>query len=266
MMKRPTAAAPPRGIASAARKYDVLTALGAWGCAAGGHMALLALRLITLITARYNWAAGELAVGQREVARLWGVDERTVKREFARLRALGLLVPVAAAARGRVAVHALDLAALERVTAGVWEAVGPDYARRMAGAAPAAPPPPAAGGEGRVVPFPAGETGAAAGLWGRVLARLRAEDPALCRAWFEPLAEGPRVPGALALLAPGAFHADYVRTHLMPRLAAAAAREAGAALQVTVEPAAARPASPAASAAPAAPARPPGPRREAAAP
>lgn len=28
-------------------------------------------------------------VGQREIARLWCVDERTVKREMARLRALG---------------------------------------------------------------------------------------------------------------------------------------------------------------------------------
>jgi hypothetical protein len=236
MMTKPMTGA-LRGPTGAARKYDVLTALGAWGCAAGGHMAVLALRLITLITARYNWASGELAVGQREVARLWAVDERTVKREFARLRALGLLVPVAAAARGRVAVHALDLAALERVTAPIWQAVGPDFAARMA---PVAAVPPAAAGN--IVRFPAAET-AQGGLWARALARLRGADPATARAWLDPLAEGPRAPDRLTLVAPGRFHADYVRTHLLARVAAAVSAEAGQAVRVDIVAARAAPAA-----------------------
>jgi hypothetical protein len=73
---------------AAAHKYDILTAIGTYALSKGKHEQRLVLRLITLITARYNWGRDELAVGQREIARLWSVDERTVKREMAKLRAL----------------------------------------------------------------------------------------------------------------------------------------------------------------------------------
>jgi hypothetical protein len=86
---------------SASQKYDVLTALGAHALAGGKTQMRLGLRFITLITARYNWARNELAVGQREIARLWSVDERTVKREMAKLRALGWLVVKRQGTRGR---------------------------------------------------------------------------------------------------------------------------------------------------------------------
>ena len=82
----------PVGRGASARKYDILTALGAFALAQGKHEQRRVLRLMTLITARYNWARDELAVGQRESARLWAVDERTVKREMARLKAAGWLV------------------------------------------------------------------------------------------------------------------------------------------------------------------------------
>ncbi len=69
---------------AAARKYDIITALGSYALAGSKHDHRIVLRFITLVTARYNWARNELAVGQREIARLWAVDERTVKREMAR--------------------------------------------------------------------------------------------------------------------------------------------------------------------------------------
>jgi hypothetical protein len=65
--------------------------MGAAALSKGKHDQRRTLRLITLITARYNWMRDELAVGQREIARLWSVDERTVKREMALLRAQGWL-------------------------------------------------------------------------------------------------------------------------------------------------------------------------------
>ena len=94
---------------AAALKYDILTAMGVHACAGDKHRQRLVLRLITLIVARYNWTSDEITVGQREMAALWSIDERSVKRDMAKLRDMGWLVQKRAAARGRVAVHGLDL-------------------------------------------------------------------------------------------------------------------------------------------------------------
>ena len=72
---------------AAVRKYDALSALMAFALAGDPNRQRLVLRLMALITTRYNWQRNELAMGQREIARLWCVDERTVKRDMARLRA-----------------------------------------------------------------------------------------------------------------------------------------------------------------------------------
>ena len=50
---------------AAAFKYDLLTVMGAFGLAQEKGRQRLVLRLMTLVTARYNWARDELAVGQR---------------------------------------------------------------------------------------------------------------------------------------------------------------------------------------------------------
>ena len=78
----------PTGRNSSVFKYDLLTVVGAYALSADKGRQRLVLRLMTLITARYNWAKDELAVGQREIARLWKIDERSVKREMAKLRAM----------------------------------------------------------------------------------------------------------------------------------------------------------------------------------
>ena len=44
----------PVGRDAAARKYDIITALGAYALAGGKHDHRLVLRFITLVTARYN--------------------------------------------------------------------------------------------------------------------------------------------------------------------------------------------------------------------
>ena len=76
----------PVGRQAASRKYDLLTALGVHACHGDKHLQRLVLRFMTLIVARYNWQHDDLSVGQREIAALWAVDERTVKREMAKLR------------------------------------------------------------------------------------------------------------------------------------------------------------------------------------
>ncbi|MEL6572502.1 MAG: hypothetical protein AAFQ64_12625, partial [Pseudomonadota bacterium] len=99
----------PVGRDAATKKYDILSALLAFGLQQDKHRQRLIMRLMALITTRYNWQRDELSMGQTEIAKLWAVDTRTVKREMAKLRSLGWLVEKRAAARGRVAVHGIAL-------------------------------------------------------------------------------------------------------------------------------------------------------------
>ncbi|WP_415400658.1 hypothetical protein [Tateyamaria sp. SN3-11] len=207
----------PVGRGASARKYDILTALGAYALAQGKHDQRRVLRLMTLITARYNWVRDDLSVGQREIARLWSVDERTVKREMALLRARGWLVVKRQGARGRVTEHGLDLERMLHDTEAYWAAVGPDFELRMGqGDVP----------EPKVVPMPVkGDVRApdlSAGTeWALAQAVLHGEDPGLYASWIAGLARAERVGGCLTLRAPSRFHGAYVQTHLERRILAA---------------------------------------------
>jgi hypothetical protein len=223
----------PVGRQAASRKYDLLTALGVHACRQDKHFQRLVLRFITLIVARYNWQSDEITVGQREIAAMWGVDERTVKRDMAKLRAMGWLVQHRAAVRGRVATHGIDLAAILNDTAGDWAAVGPDFVERMRGKPNDAPAATAA----NVVSFPVAPTAPLAPdatLWARAQAWLQAADPAIFAAWFRPLADLSVSGGAMELGAPSRFHASFVTTHHLPRLLAALRREDGTIRTVTI--------------------------------
>ncbi|MGC3940254.1 DnaA N-terminal domain-containing protein [Roseobacter sp. EG26] len=203
----------PVGRGASARKYDLLTALGAFALALGKHDQRRALRLITLITARYNWARDELAVGQREIARLWSVDERTVKREMALFRAKGWLVVKRQGARGRVTQYGLGIDQLLSDTEAAWEYVGSDFELRM-------------GKEvlpEKVVPLPVRGKVAVPDVssgteWALSKALLHAEDMASYSSWIASLERAERAGGRLTLRAPSRFHAAYVQTHLEGRL------------------------------------------------
>ena len=218
--------AKPVGREAAAKKYDMLSALLAHGLASEAGTQRLVLRLLALITSRYNWQRDELTVGQREIARLWCVDERTVKRDMARLRALGWVTVKRQGARGRVSVLGLDLARILGDTRPAWTNIGEDFVSRMTGREVEPAPAP------NVVPFRreavAGDPGAL-GAWGRMRALLQAEDAGVFEAWLAPLADlaedgAEEGRGLLRLIAPSRFHATYVRTHLQPRLEAAGRR------------------------------------------
>lgn len=199
----------PSGRNAAALKYDLLTALGAHACAGDKHLQRLTLRLITLIVARYNWITGEIAVGQREIAGLWSIDERSVKREMGRMRELGWLVVKHSSARGRVAVHRLDIDRILSQTERSWPCVGPDFVARMAG--PEAPAP-----AGNVISFPAPQGDG--DVWARIQVRLHREDPNLYNAWFVAVRSENSQDSTLHLVAPSRFHADYLRTNFLHRL------------------------------------------------
>lgn len=212
----------PVGRMASARKYDLLAAMGAHALATGKGRQRSVLRLMTLITARYNWTIDELAVGQREIARLWAVDERTVKREMARLRAMGWLKVKRQGARGRVTEYSLNIARVLEDTEAQWAAIGPDFEHRLGAAEGQGPAP------GNVVAMPL-RAGASvtppdlsdASEWALAQGLLHGEDPATYQTWFAALSRGRRDGGRLTLTAPSRFHASYVNTHLTARLSAA---------------------------------------------
>ncbi|MBA4491625.1 DnaA N-terminal domain-containing protein [Paracoccus sp. S1E-3] len=208
----------PVGREAAAKKYDILSAMMAHALAGDQHRQRLVLRLMSLITTRYNWQRNELTMGQKDIARLWCVDERTVKRDMARLRALGWLLVKTQGARGRVSVLGLDLDRIMLDTRQEWRNIGPDFVDRAGGPAPQSP------ADDKVVPFRRAPSAAAGALWGRARQLLSAEDPALFEAWFAPVADGGVQDGRLQLIAPTRFHADYLRTHLLLRIEVAVRR------------------------------------------
>ncbi|MEO1494484.1 MAG: hypothetical protein AAFV19_20240 [Pseudomonadota bacterium] len=198
------------GPGAGVRKYDLLTALAVAGLAGSPGFATSMTRLIALVTARYNWRLDEVTIGQAELARMWSVDVRTVKREIRRLAEHGLLSVKRAGVRGRVATYILNHARIDELTRDCWPLVGPDFEARMTEQGRGADTPP---GSTTVVPFP-GQTEPAT-EWAAAKAALRRSDRARAKAWFDPLLRDDRVGDHLILRAPSAFHAEYVTTHLI---------------------------------------------------
>lgn len=221
----------PVGKDAAARKYDILSAMMAHALAGDQHRQKLVLRLMALITTRYNWMRNELSMGQREIARLWCVDQRTVKRDMARLRGLGWVEVKRQGARGRVAILGLNLDRIMLDTRGEWAHIGTDFIARV-------DQQPASGQveqDPTVIPFRRSNVTPGGNLWAMARDRLAGEDPALFEAWFAGLADQGCDGGCLRLLAPTRFHATYIRTHLMSRLTIAVRRCDPAVSRIAVE-------------------------------
>ena len=166
----------PVGRNASAMKYDILSALGVAALAADKHRQKLMLRLMVLITTRYNWQTNELSMGRAEIARLWSVEERTVKRELGKFRTLGWMNVKRTGARGRVTVYELDLAQVLGETRSVWEGMGSDFRARMeeSQTVPEVPV------DSKVVPLHRTPLPASAGqgdLWSQVLETLHARSP-----------------------------------------------------------------------------------------
>lgn len=213
----------PVGREAASRKYDILSALMAFALSNDKHVQRQVLRVMALITTRYNWQRDELTMGQGEIARLWSVDERTVKREMARLRAQGWLVLKRQGARGRVSAYGMDLNRMLEDTRPAWPLIGEDFVARLE-------PEPTAGqgagqGASNVVPLRAAPVPVESGTaWAAAQTALHAEDAATYGAWFHSLTEAGVEANTLTLAAPTRFHAAYVSTNLKDRLLAALMR------------------------------------------
>lgn len=202
------------GPQAGSQKYDLLTALSVAGLSGSAGFQTSMMRLIAAVTARYNWQRDELTVGQRDLARMWSVDERTVKREIKRLTTAQILLQLRPGVRGRVAAYRLNSAEVFRLSAPVWDRVGPDFAERMDSFAQRTAGPAPEGPKVVRLPVPAREASPSqSGPWGRVRARLAKTEPMLERDWYSKLQFEGMTDGILTLTAPSAFIARYVETH-----------------------------------------------------
>jgi len=197
------------------KKYDLLTALATFALSQDKGMQRLVLRLMVLITARYNWRRNELSMGRKEIARIWSVDERTVKREMSKLRNLGWVKVKVPAARGRVAVYSIEFNLISAETEGIWSSVGPDFVERMSALYPQT--------EVKVVKVDFGarkiegpevdpETGDR-GKWRAVRGLLRDADPDVFRNWYDNLVFSEFCDGVMSLQTPNRFLANHIKTH-----------------------------------------------------
>jgi DNA-binding transcriptional MocR family regulator len=202
------------GQQAGSHKYDLLTALAIAGLNNGSGFQTSMLRLIAVVTARYNWRLDEFSVGQRDLARIWSVDERTVKREIKRLTDARVLIQLRPGVRGRVAAYRLNQAIIFELTAPYWHQVGPDFAVRMSTVSETEE------ANERVVKIDFGKrtSSSEATSWERVQQRLKELDPGLHRSWFASLDFDRFADGILSLNAPSAFIAQYVSSHHLERL------------------------------------------------
>lgn len=212
----------PVGPSASARKYDLLTAMGTLALSASPGEQRLILRLMVAITARYNWASDTLAVAQTDLARLWSVDPRTVKRAMAQYRQRGWLFQKRAPGRGRVAEYGLALDRLMQDTSPMWRSVGSDFAERL-GVQPAEQPGPQT--QGTVVPFPVpAGTEEETRLWPLIQRAFDQIEPAKAQAWLGNVTSAGLEGNVLVLNVAGKFRANYLRTHLVSRLLPVAQR------------------------------------------
>ncbi|WP_226781481.1 hypothetical protein [Oceaniglobus trochenteri] len=192
-------------------KYDLLTAIGLIGLHGTASQQVSMARLSVLVTARYNWARDEISIGQRDMARIWAVNERTAKREVKRLTDMQILGCLRPGVRGRVAAYRLDIGEICTRSRPSWASVGPDFVERMEGFAPSAPTlsftppaPPDAVSVPENVP----------GRWGRVLSHLDTQDRATFETWFSKLELVSDQTPEVHVKASSAFVGRYIETHL----------------------------------------------------
>jgi hypothetical protein len=215
-------------------KYDVLTMLSVLGLNGSQTFQTSVLRLIALITARYNWRRDELVMGQSDMARLWSVNDRTAKREVKRLLEADLLVCKRAGVRGRVASYRLNMDRIAQLSETQWTCVGADFQSRMADRCKKENSKIVALKDYQPQTEPSELSPQPDTPWGRVQGHLSEHDPDLHRAWFARLEFVQYDAGSLYLKAPSRFVQTYIESHLQRHLMAAAVPEFGEIRQIVL--------------------------------
>ncbi|SFS22313.1 DnaA N-terminal domain-containing protein [Yoonia litorea] len=208
------------GVNASSLKYDLLTALSVAGLHQDGRHQISLSRLTLLITARYNWRLDEFCVGQRDLARMWNVTERTVKREIKYWLEARLVICKRRGVRGRVGAYRLNYPEIYRQSEPYWAAVGPDFQERMGETHPvqqskvvavdfrgkASPP---------AAEPPETEMQAAPATWRAACQRMKGLHPAHYHNWIGSLRFGCDDGECIMLYASNQFVAHYVQTHLI---------------------------------------------------
>lgn len=218
------------GPSAGAMKYDILTALSVAGMQGGAKAQVSMMRLISVITARYNWRREELSLGQRDMARMWGVTERTVKREIKSWLDRKLLICTRPGVRGRVAAYRLNMSAIYDLSEPFWPCVGTDFVERMGSTNPVQ--------ETQVVQvdFAARRVEVPeTGSWRAVAERLRRLHPAKVANWLGQLRYVEDDGRHYVLRAESVFAARFVETHLRAELIEAIETEVGPQRRLVIE-------------------------------
>lgn len=203
-------------------KYDLITAMSVVGLAGKPTLQTSMTRLIALVTARYNWFRDEVTVGQRDIAKMWSVDQRTVKREMKRLVEAGILLKLRHGVRGRVAAYRLNYREIVNLTEPHWALVGPDFVERMSTLYPRSAVKVVKVDFGKKpldskTPMSDDRTG-----WRKVRQILRENDESIFQNWYNKLIFKSVADSELILTAPNNFIAQYILTHLQSSLLLAA--------------------------------------------
>ena len=225
------------GVKASSLKYDLLTALSVAGLHINARHQISCTRLVLLITARYNWRIDEFCVGQRDIARMWHVTERTVKREIKYWLDQRLVICKRQGVRGRVGAYRLNYAEVYRQSEPYWKCVGPDFHERMTETNPVR--------DAKVVAVDFRNTQPSVSsahttidndphTWRATCQRLRELHPEHYRNWFSLMTFGSDEGGSLVLYAQNQFAAHYVQTHLAVVLSEAVEATLGPGRRITI--------------------------------
>jgi hypothetical protein len=206
-------------------KYDLLTALSVLGLYSGARSQISISRMVLLITARYNWRLDEFTVGQRDLARMWNVTDRTVKREIKYWLERKMVICKRQGVRGRVGAYRLNYPEIYRLSEPYWSCVGPDFDERMQSSHPAKTAKVVAIdflARGRLeesnVRGAEPENGRDTNTWRATCSRIKELHPARFESWIATLSFLGDDKHVVRLEAPTRFAARYIETHLQPIL------------------------------------------------
>ncbi len=194
---------------SAVVKYDVISALTCVALTGARSQQTIIMRLINLITCRYNWRKNELSIGSKEVAELTFTSQRTAKRTLKALTDLRFLIVRLQGRKGRVTKYGLGITAIFEAAAPHTKPKYHQFCARIIadplGASACVPP----------VDFKV--EAQACQQWNAICAVIADKSQPLYVSWFADMV-GSVTEGQLTVVCKTNFIQNYARTKLLPNI------------------------------------------------